>query len=265
MKRRSTFRRISLAVILLVFVAGALYPPTSHIFRNTASVTAQWVLKPFHFFGTILNKGWKNAGGYLSAYRENRDLLNTQALLVADKTRMLILERENQDLRKALGLRDETKRDVFYGDVIGSFAEGRDEYLIVSRDRNRSLPEGAAALSPGGILLGFVRIISDNAATIRLIASPSESISVRILPSGVDGIMRGDNSGEYLISLVPSAAEVNAGDVVVTAGRNLGVPSAVPVGFVANVERRPTETFLWIRVKSPVEANFLDKIFILAD
>lgn len=135
----------------------------------------------------------------------------------------------------------------------------------MNHGRNIEIPEGAAAFSVSGILLGFVRVASGNTATVRTLASPSESISVRVLPAGVDGILRGDNNGEYLVSLIPSASDINAGDAIIAAGRNAEINAGAVIGFVVSVERRPTETFLGVRVRSPVEINFIDRVLISAE
>lgn len=264
-KKQTGLRWVLLAVVAVLFVLVVSYPPAANALRGFVSSATQWILKPFRELGLITDRVSSGITGLLLVYRQNRELLATESRLLIDKTRLEALERENQDLKKALGIKNETKRDIWYADVIGKFAEGRDEYLIVAHDRNIEIPEGAAVFSVDGVLLGFVRVASGNTATVRTLASPSESISARILPAGVYGILKGDNNGEYLVSLIPSSAYINAGDAVVTAGRNAGVNTDTAIGSVVSVERRPTETFLEVRVRSPIEINFVDKVLISAE
>ncbi|KKW27813.1 MAG: Cell shape-determining protein MreC [Parcubacteria group bacterium GW2011_GWB1_52_7] len=248
---------LALAVVLL------FYNPAELGARTAVNRLTSWAISPLYELG----KSWNRLGARLyertAAFRENSELKEINARLLIDKAEFLRLQKENETLRRALKLQEETQQALSDADIIGAFSEGREEYLIINRGSAAGVSERSAVLSPEGALVGVVRTVSSETSTVRLLSSASEHLTVSILPANVNAALRGDNSGEYVISLVPADAPIAIGDAVVTAGLNDNIPAGIAVGTVAAAGESAAGSFQDIRVKSPVEILFLDRVLVL--
>ena len=251
--------------LLFLALASVLlfYDPAEGGARMVVSRLTSWAIGPLHGLANSWNRWGARLYERAAAFRENSELKEINLRLLIDKTELSRLQEENETLRRALKLREETKQAVSDADIIGAFNEGREEYLIINRGSAAGIEEGSAVLSPKSVLVGVVRTVSDETATVRLLASASERLTVSILPANVSAALRGDNSGEYVISLVPADASIGIGDAVVTAGLNEGIPAGIAVGAVAAVGQSAAGSFQEVRVKSPVEILFLDGVLVL--
>lgn len=259
--RRSKSLRWIWALAAAAMVVLFIFVPAHSGLRMGIASAGSWLIKPVSTIARL-------PGGFIErihAFREAGDRAAREEELLIDKAAFELLKRENEVLRRALGMSESRGRQSVYAEVIGGFSEGRDEYLIVKLPDGVFAHEGAVAFSPQGVLIGFVRAATENTATIRLASSPDETVTVTIVGPGVDAVMKGNNNGEYIVSLVPESALVELGDVVVTSGRNPGVPGGTPVGVVVALQKIPGELYYEIRVKSPVAFASLSNAILLLD
>ncbi|MBI2097143.1 MAG: rod shape-determining protein MreC [Candidatus Sungbacteria bacterium] len=260
---RTILQWLGVLAVLAIVVFIVFYKPARGGTRSFIIQVSSQIVLPLHRLGNTWGQWGVNLRERAAAFRDNRTLRDRESQLLIDKAELLKLREENETLRRALSLQLSTKQAVEYGSIIGSFTELRDEYLVIDRGSTHGLREGFPALSPEGVLVGIVRTVSESTATIRLLSSPSETLTISILPAKIDAVLHGDNGGEYTVSLVPESVSVGMGDVVVTAGFNEGIPAGLPVGAVVAVSHNTTESFQDIRVKSPVRFAFLDHVLVV--
>lgn len=263
MTRTVTLRRIAiLAVIALSLSIVIFYPPLREGTRTTLRSSSRSVLLPLRRAGAFSRGIWTNISASFLSYRENQSLRAERETLLVDKIEFEQLKRENNELRDALDMQMAMKRPVARAAVVGSFAEGRDEYLIIEKG-DIDVKEGSPVLSSDGVLIGIIRTVDQRTATARFITSPAESVTVQIYPSGAEGVMRGDNSGEYAVSLIPREASIRPGDAVATAGRNAAIPAGTPVGIVVEAAESESNPFLDVRVKTPVDLSLIEYVIVM--
>lgn len=249
------------ALAAVAVVVLFMFLPAKGALRMGIASAGSWLIKPVSAVARL-------PGGIIERINIFRDAVehaSREEGIVIDRAAFELIKQENDALRRALNMVESAKRKSVYSEVIGGFSEGRDEYLIVKLPDGASLHEGAVAFSPQGVLLGFVRAATESTATIRLASSPDETVTVTIVGAGVDAVMKGNNNGEYIVSLVPESALVETGAVVVTSGRNPGVPGGTPVGVVVSLEKIPGELYYQVRVKSPVSFATLSNAILFLD
>lgn len=259
--RRSKSLRWIWALAAAAMVILFIFVPAKGALRTGVASLGAFLIKPVSALARL-------PGGFMeriNAFRQAAVLREEAERLIVDRADFELLKTENQLLRRALDIQETRKRETAVAEVIGGFSEGRDEYLIVQLSEGVPAHEGAVALSPAGVLIGFVRAATEHTATIRLASSPDETVTVTIVGPGVDAVMKGNNNGEYIVSLVPESALVEPGAVVVTSGRNPGVPGGTPVGVVVSLEKIPGELYYEVRVKSPVAFASLSDVILLLD
>lgn len=264
MSRGRWVRQIAVALPFLLLGLLFLSPRTASWGRNAFDRAATPIIGIVHALGSGSSAAAEAIRSRIFFSAAERQFEAEREALAVERSEFETLRRENQDLRSALGLRARIGRAVAYADVIGSFNEGRDEYLILSVPTGADFLEGAAVFSPSGSFVGILRTVAEVSASVRLVSSPSETMTVKILPSGIEAISTGDNNDEMILSLVPENAEINIGDPVVTAGRNAGIPPETLVGTVVSIERHTTDAFLGVRVKSAAAFRRLDQVTVSA-
>lgn len=259
--RKSYALRWIWVIAAALLAAVIIFLPFRGALRAAAAGGVAWLIQPVSMVARIPAGIMERIG----AFKSGADFMKEKEALMIDRAELELLKKENEALRTALAMGRAAQRNASYGSVIGGFSEGRDEYLIVRLAEGTTLHEGAVAFSPAGVLIGFVRAAAETTATIRLISSPDETITVTIVGPGIDAVMKGDNNGEYVVSLVPETAAVELGALVVASGRNPGIPGGTPVGTVVSVERIPGELYYDVRVKSPVPFAALSDVILLFD
>ncbi|MBI3627875.1 MAG: rod shape-determining protein MreC [Candidatus Sungbacteria bacterium] len=257
MQHRSNGRWIFLGLLGVVVMSILVFAPVRRFSTSAVSKIFSPIVRPFHLAGTWVRGGMIRLSAWEGAIA-NQDAIEH---LAVDKAVFESLKKENADFRALLAIRASTKRNGEYAEVTGGFHEDRDEYITIAT--SGEIPEGSVVLSPSGILIGIVRTSTADQATVRLISSPSETVTVSILPANAEGVLVGDNNGEYQISLIPGSAQVHTGDPVLSAGRNENILPGTLIGYVAEALYVSGDTFLSVRAKVPLDAMNLDHVFVI--
>lgn len=249
--------------LALILVLGIIfYAPFGGAMRGTLAGLMRPAVDAVHTFSLSLRRFGAWVEDRFIKSDEERQFRRERESLIVERARLEEINRENVSLRALLGLKERGLAQLTALDVAGNFSEDRDEYLILSPSSDSFLKEGDAVFSPAGAFVGIIRTVSENSATVRIISSPSETMTVRIHPSGVEAVFQGDNNDEGILALVPESAEIQIGDVVTTAGRNAGIPAGIPIGDVVEIVRHTTDTFLGVRVKLAANTRSLERVFV---
>ncbi|MDP3953474.1 MAG: rod shape-determining protein MreC [bacterium] len=195
-------------------------------------------------FKLAFNKGVANT---LSSFASGGDL----------QTRIESLERENTDLRAQLFRQDllPTGSAVVYS----SYPFNSKSELIIGQGVQDGVAVGDTILSGNSVLVGRVREVSEDKSVVTTIFDPGFETAVRIGDQEIDALMRGGN--ELLLDLIPTDAEVEAGQSVVTAGSEL--PYGLHIGIVKEVKEAGGSVFKKALVEPGFEVKALRNVNIL--
>jgi rod shape-determining protein MreC len=97
----------------------------------------------------------------------------------------------------------------------------------------------------GDGLVGTVAAVTGGSAQVMLIADHSSAVSARVVPVGVQGVVRPNvgDPGDLILDFIDSTKHVHRGQKVVTAGwRGQGIESRFPPNLpIGEVTRAPIE------------------------
>ncbi len=133
--------------------------------------------------------------------------------------------------------------------------------LIVDRGENDGVVTGMVARNSRGVV-GQVVQVSDNYSKILLANAPSSAIDAIVQKSRVRGILKGADRQGYILQYVLKNADVQEGDVVVTAGIGGVFPQGITLGTVSKVRSKRRGMFLEIEVDPAVDFGRLEFLFI---
>lgn len=168
--------------------------------------------------------------------------------LTMEVHRLQEIQREYQELRKLLGLREQYPNlELLYAEVIGHDPSGMEQVIRVSwravDQPEVVVREGMAVIAPAG-LVGRVLHVYPNAADVLLLTDIGFSVSAVVQnedrPTGVvDGQWQ---AGKRLVMrYLPQGAVLREGDWVLTSGLQMppfeeSYPPAIPIGRILRVE-----------------------------
>src|SRR5271163_283934 len=192
-----------------------------------------------------------------------RESVSTRDTLRADKARLEAdlrvaqfrlqryeaLEAESQRLR---ALRDNTAgvADRFIiGDIMDVDLDAFRERVLVDKGASQGIFVGQAVLDSGGVF-GQVARIEQYTSEVILISDPAHAIPVQVNRTGLRTVAVGTGDTSRLkLPYLPTSADVQVGDLLVTSGLGGGFPVGYPVGTVARVRRDPAQSLAEVDVR----------------
>jgi rod shape-determining protein MreC len=191
-----------------------------------------------------------------------RESVSTRDSLRADKARLEAdlrvaqfrlqryeaLEAESQRLR---ALRENTAgvADRFIiGDIMNVDLDAFRERVLVDKGASQGVFVGQAVLDSGGVF-GQVARIEQYTSEVILVSDPAHAIPVQINRTGLRTVAVGTGDTTRLkLPYLPTSADVQVGDLLVTSGLGGGFPVGYPVGTVARVRRDPAQSLAEVEV-----------------
>ena len=192
-----------------------------------------------------------------------RDSVTTRDVLRADKAKLEAelrvaqfrlqryeaLEAETQRLR---ALRDNTAAvtDRFLiGDVMNIDLDAFRERVLVDKGAGDGIYVGQAVLDAGGVF-GQVARVGQLTSEVILVSDAAHAIPVQINRNGLRTIAVGTGETNRIkLPYLPTSADVQAGDLLVTSGLGGVFPAGYPVGTIAEVKRDPAQSLADVDVK----------------
>jgi rod shape-determining protein MreC len=111
-------------------------------------------------------------------------------------------------------------------------------------------------------LIGRVVLVVGGFAKVQLITDRAASVGAMIERTRRQGMVRGGGGGDLTLDFVPLQADVEVGDVVVTAGIDGVYPRGIPVGMIEEIEPG-LDLFHRITVVPYVDPGLIDQVYIL--
>jgi rod shape-determining protein MreC len=192
-----------------------------------------------------------------------RESVTTRDTLRADKSRLEAelrvadfrlqryeaLEAESERLR---ALRESTAgvADRFIiGDIMDVDLDAFRERVLVDKGGSQDVFVGQAVLDSGGVF-GQVARVEQYTSEVILISDPAHAIPVQINRTGLRTVAVGTGDTSRLkLPYLPTSADVQEGDLLVTSGLGGGFPVGYPVGTVARVHRDPAQSLAEVDVR----------------
>lgn len=237
----------------------------STIFSPVQSV-ADRALKPardlVNWFDETFDAKGRNARLHTELEAARKQAVGAQAALA-----------ENEQLRKLLGLDESGAIPGGYtpvtGRVIGRSPTVWFADVTIDAGSGDGIEVGDPVVNGDG-LVGRVAAVTGGSARVTLIADHSSAVSAKIVPSGVQGLLKpsvGD-PGDLILDFLSSEKRVGKGQSVVTSGwRGQGIesnyPPNLPIGEVAEASLLEQEAQQQVHVRPFADLRELDLVQVL--
>jgi len=138
------------------------------------------------------------------------------------------------------------------------------KYVIINRGSDDGLRRGMPVVTSQG-LVGRIAAVTAGAGRIQLITDASSSVNVRLEPSREQAVLVGSITGELSLEMIPHAAAVEVGDLVLTSGLGGNYPSNILIGQVTSVRSRETDLFQTGALQPVVDFTQLEIVLIITN
>jgi len=202
--------------------------------------------------------------GYLDmrrAVNENVALHRKVIQLTTENLELRQSETDLNRLRSLLGYSEQLSMPTTMAQAIMLDTAGRFKSIIIDRGSSTGVQVNDAVVNAGG-LIGRVVLTTKDMAKVQLVTDSNSSVGVLIERTRRQGVLRGDGSGGAQLYDVPSLADIQPGDVVLTAGIDGIYPKGIPVGLVTRAEKGQ-DLFKNIAVRPSVDFGTIEEVIVL--
>ncbi|VAX16089.1 hypothetical protein MNBD_IGNAVI01-200 [hydrothermal vent metagenome] len=192
---------------------------------------------------------------------EEQRKINAELMLKLNRVREYALE--NKELKKLLGYKEEVKSRLIPTTVVAkNFSNIQGNYIInagISDSVYKSMP----VITNDG-LVGIVTDTEENFSLVRTLHNTSFRISGTIQRSNINGIIFWDGQN-LVMHNIPTTADIDKGDRVVTSVLSSILPPSIPVGLVVKKESNISGILSNVIIRPFVDVLTVKNIFVLQE
>lgn len=170
--------------------------------------------------------------------RENAALRATHLRYSAQLARIQSLQLENNALRSQLGLRQTASYQAVSVEILSVPRDPFSRRVILDRGANSAIQAGAPVVDGLG-LVGQVTGVFPLSSEVTLISDRNQAVPAQIQRTGQRVLVYGDGMA-LEVRYLPTHADIQLGDVLVTSGIDRVYPAGLAVARVTNIAR-PTD------------------------
>lgn len=183
-------------------------------------------------------------------FTRHRLLQKERDELLAERTRLRLdaeaardLTRENTALRALLGLRDRPGQRTVQAALLYQGHDWFAQRITLDRGASAGLTDGLPVIDDAGLLGQLTRVYAGS-SEVTLVSSPEQLTPVYIERTGQRGLAAGTGHGRLELRYMPTQADVQVGDRLLTSGIDRVYPPALPVAQVTRITRSQSGPYL---------------------
>lgn len=196
---------------------------------------------------------------------ENQRLREDLLLANAKLNRMAAVAEQNQRLKELLDTQRSLELNVQLARVIGVDLGPGEDRIMLGVGANSGIRVGQPVIDARGVMGQVVHVLPST-SVVMLVTDPAHAIPVTVERTGLRTIAYGTRDGNGLVLPdIPMAADVRAGDRLLTSGLGGRFPPGFPVGTINQVQPAATGMFLQASAKPAADLDRSEDVLLLHD
>ena len=253
---------LSLLFVLMSFSTRTRYVgETRTLFERTVMTIFSPVPKLVNWIGGTTSDMYH---GYLDMRRsvaENVYLRNKVAALTTENLKLRQSEGDLRRLRTLLGYSEQFSLQTSLAHVLMLDTSTRFKSLIIDRGSAANVEVNDVIVNANG-LIGRVVLTTNDMAKVQMITDSNAAVGGLIERTRRQGVIRGDGAGGAEMFDVPSLADVQPGDAVLTAGIDGIYPKGIPIGTITKAEKGQ-DLFKTIALRPAVDFGTIEEVIVI--
>ncbi len=233
-----------------------------HRWRNQLSIVVLPIQKVVDFPLRLSHSVFLSLTTQKSLIQENTQLRANQLLLQAEVHRLLVVERENAQLKALLSSTNKVTGKVAAAELLAVDLNPALQQIVIDKGLSDHVYDGQPVLDAYGIV-GQVTDAAPNISRVLLLTDTRSAIPVQDMRNGMRAIAMGTGKREALSLLnVEASSAIAVGDLMVTSGLGLRYPMGYPVGVVTRVRVIPGERFLEVIIQPTAHFDHTEQVLL---
>jgi rod shape-determining protein MreC len=253
---------LSLLFVLMSFSSQTRYVgETRTMFERTVMTIFSPVPKFVNWIGGTVQDMHHGYLDMRSAVNENLELHRKVGSLTAENLKLRQSESDLRRLRSLLSYSEQFNMQTSMAQTIMLDTAGRFKSIIIDRGSSDGVMVNDVVANANG-LVGRVVLTTSDLAKVQLVTDNNCSVGSLVERTRRQGVVRG--SGGTIVHMfdIPSLADVQAGDKVLTAGIDGVYPKGIQIGTVVRAE--PGQSlFKTITVKPAVDFGSIEEVIVI--
>ena len=181
--------------------------------------------------------------------RDNAELRSESLVQQSQLHRLISLENENARLRELLQSSIKISKQTRVAELLAVDLDPFRREIIINKGSVHGVVPGLPLIDAYG-LMGQLIHVNPFSSMALLITDPSHAVPVQVARNGLRALALGTGVSDRLeLPYVPTDADIQVGDLLVTSGLGGRFPPDYPVARVISVEHDPSLTFAKIRAE----------------
>lgn len=196
---------------------------------------------------------------------QNQRLREDLLLANAKLNRMAAVAEQNQRLKELLDTQHSLGLNVQLARVIGVDLGAYRYQITLNMGARDGIGPGQPVIDAHGVM-GQVKEVLPTTAVVMLVTDPSHAIPVVIERTGLRTVAYGSRDGDHLVlPNIPLAADVHAGDKLLTSGLGGRFPPGFPVGEVVSTAASVSGMFRVAQAEPAADIDRSEDVLLLHD
>ena len=196
---------------------------------------------------------------------QNQRLREDLLLANAKLNRMAAVAQQNEHLKALLDTQRSLELNVQLARVVGVDLGAYRHRLLLNVGARDGVQPGQPVIDARGVMGQVVHTLPTT-SVVMLITDPNNALPVTIERTGLRTIAYGSRDGDRLVlPTIPMAADVQAGDRLLTSGLGGRFPPGFPVGQVTRVSPAATGMFLEAQAQPSADIHRSEDVLLLHD
>lgn len=265
-KIRFTQTKFFRAFILFLFVwIGFRFGPVSIV--NPFQDFIMMITSPFQRGFSSVAFEIQDISQFLSSIgelkRENERLEKERLQLLVENARYADVVKDNDELRKEIGLLPRNRFSLKASTVISRDISGTGNWIVIDKGSLDGIENGMSVIVENGIFVGKIVEVFPQSAKIMLLSNPESLMSGITLDTDAKGIIKGEYGLGLLFDMVLQTDILKAGGSVVTSGLGGDVPRGLLVGTLQEPRLSSDKLFQQSSILSPIRFDHIHYVFVI--
>lgn len=263
--RRPTL--LFIVVLSLLFVLMSFSSQTRYVgeTRTMFERTVMTIFSPVpKFVNWVGGTAQDMHHGYLDmrrAVNENLELRRKVATLTTENLKLRQSESDLRRLRSLLAYAEQFEMNTSMAQTIMLDTAGRFKSIIIDRGSADGVQVNDVVANANG-LIGRVVLTTNDLAKVQLVTDNNCSVGSLVERTRRQGVVRGSGGTSVQMFDIPSLADVQPGDKVLTAGIDGIYPKGIPIGTV--IRSDPGKSlFKTVTVKPAVDFGGIEEVIVI--
>ena len=245
-------------IVLLLFLNLSSFPKQ---IKNTFYFVSEPVQEWLWVKGSAFSDFFEGIIQGSQIKKENDWLLSQNKQLINQNIELEKLREENKALRLALGLSLEEDFDLEFAQVIGR--DFSNNIIIINKGAEDNLKTNFPLITEEKVLIGKIVEVYENISKIQLLSSQESLLNIEVFNKNIHGLLKGKNSSDYFLDLIPEDSEIFSDDLIVTSGFGGDFPKGLLVGMISSIKDSETISFKEAIVRPSFNIQDLNYVFII--